>query len=818
MALKYFTTQRNDTSGANDIERSIANYETRFGAIGATPPEPERENNLLLKALDILDRPRASVVGAIKSGLEGRNIGEGFRRGITGQEKATVADLLQKAGVESPLARGALGFVGDVLADPLTYLTLGTAGAAKGAATQGAKTFLKFAGKPLADITPATQAAEKALEASRLPELLGPAFSTKYIRKGAVTAEELPDIEKARDVILGAPRWARGQQQLALEDIQRRFKGVGKESAEEAAGIIEGKIAKTAEGKKAADIARQLSEETAAKDISYGIQFEKIPNYVRHLYKDPPEKVYAVLNKWQKEAAKLSPTGAFQKQRTIPTIEVAKKLGLNPIEDARILTAVREMEGIRLRAIEKMYSELKNLGENVVKEADKAPAGWARLPVKQLEGKAVHPEVARFLDRFNSVMETDEGVRTFGHILNNVQNVWKGLVTSPSPAFHIRNAIGNVFNNFLGGVVNPKFYTLAANIQRGRNEVVELAGKRYTGQQLWRMFQEQGLKGFGFFKGDSPLRYFKEAEEVFGSPGQKYSPIKMGRNVGDIIESNAKLAHFLDKLTKGYTPEQAAESVRKYLFDYGDLTKTEQKIKQFVPFFTWTRKNIPLQLEAMITQPGKFTALNKAIMNAKQATGFGEDDLPEWMKSEMAIPIRILPDGTRQALLLDLPLTNLNMLGKDTLKNALGMLTPLAKVPIELVQNKQIFSGAPVEKYPGAKARYGNIEMPAKLAYALSQLGAVPRSAADLVGVLQGQAPATGAIPSSPQNMPVFGTFLRNVNPTREEMLRAYDRLQQLADYRRYLEDVQGIPVPTIAELTSNKKPRRAGLPRLPSI
>ena len=46
--------------------------------------------------------------------------------------------------------------------------------------------------------------------------------------------------------------------------------------------------------------------------------------------------------------------------------------------------------------------------------------------------------------------------------------------------------------------------------------------------------------------------------------------------------------------------------------DYGDLTPTEHSIKKVAAFYTWTRKNAPLQVAEMARQPGKFTAVAKA--------------------------------------------------------------------------------------------------------------------------------------------------------------------------------------------------------------
>lgn len=826
-----------DTSDkTSEILNRVKNYETRFAAIGATPPAPKKETNLLLQALDILDRPRSAVVSALA--------GEGFMEGLTGKTQVNVADLLEGK-IENPYLRAGLGFVGDILLDPLTYLTLGTAGVAKGVGTgvaravgkelaeQGGKrTFLKFAGIPLADVTGAVSAGKKAVEATKLPELVGPVFSTRYIRRGVTSAEELPDVQKALELTMGTQRAIKGRQQEALSQLQKRFRetGLPEEVWSEASAIREaptllarrqgleeiptadtGEMIRAAyklgmkpsrKGIEAAKIIKQVGQETTAKDILAGVEFAEVPNYIRHLYKDPPEKVQAVLSAWMKKQINMPGKKAgFQKTRNIPTIAEAKEMGLTPIEDARILTAVREMEGIRQRSIEQMYKGLHQLGENVVRDADKAPGGWKTFPaIKQLQGKAVHPEVARFLERFNSTVNTDEGMRTMLSVMNTVQNFWKNLVTAPNPAFHIRNALGNVWNNFLGGVVNPDVYRLAAIVQRGGNEIITIGGKEYTANQLRTLFREHGLEGFGFFGGESPKSMIKEATETFGKQGIR--PIELLRkHVGDPLETNAKMAHFIDKLNKGYSPEQAAESVRKYLFDYADITEAEKKIRAWVPFYTFARKNIVLQLENLVTNPGKMTAINKLAESTKSSMGTQEDDMPDWMKSELAIPI-----GNDQYLMLGLPIAQLNMFGGgETMRNLLGMLSPFAKVPIETAMNQQIFSGAPLEKYPGARSRFGNVELPAKVAYGLSQFGAVPRAAADILGSLTEQQTKEGTIPSAPLQLPVISSLVRRVNPERERALRALRREEELADYRKYLEEVMGIEVPEMKDITKKK-------------
>lgn len=72
----------------------------------------------------------------------------------------------------------------------------------------------------------------------------------------------------------------------------------------------------------------------------------------------------------------------------------------------------------------------------------------------------------------------------------------------------------------------------------------------------------------------------------------------------------------------------AALMVKATQFDYSDLSRFEaQTVKMIVPFYTWTRNNVPLQFRAMISEPGK---IQKAIrLNDALADAFGDPDDPE---------------------------------------------------------------------------------------------------------------------------------------------------------------------------------------------
>lgn len=92
--------------------------------------------------------------------------------------------------------------------------------------------------------------------------------------------------------------------------------------------------------------------------------------------------------------------------------------------------------------------------------------------------------------------------------------------------------------------------------------------------------------------------------------------LSTNRAVGEGIENQFRTMLYLDRRIKGATPEEAGKAVRKYLFDYNELSPFEKKyMRTFIPFYTWQRKNIPLMLQSMVEQPAQFSKVPK-LMNA----------------------------------------------------------------------------------------------------------------------------------------------------------------------------------------------------------
>lgn len=109
---------------------------------------------------------------------------------------------------------------------------------------------------------------------------------------------------------------------------------------------------------------------------------------------------------------------------------------------------------------------------------------------------------------------------------------------------------------------------------------------------------------------------------------------------------------FFDRMDKGYNIDGAVNDIMKFHYDYSDLTDFEKTyMKAIFPFYTWTRKNLPLQLEMMITNPGKLSTVHDFQEAVQVSAGWDDSDinynqLPSWIQEASPLFVGYNQDGT----------------------------------------------------------------------------------------------------------------------------------------------------------------------------
>lgn len=85
-------------------------------------------------------------------------------------------------------------------------------------------------------------------------------------------------------------------------------------------------------------------------------------------------------------------------------------------------------------------------------------------------------------------------------------------------------------------------------------------------------------------------------------------PIAMPKGMGEVVarrlENRSRMINFIANMKRGGNIDEAVKHVEKFLFNYNDLTPWQKDyMRVLVPFFTWTQKNVDLQIKMMQENP-----------------------------------------------------------------------------------------------------------------------------------------------------------------------------------------------------------------------
>ena len=459
-------------------------------------------------------------------------------------------------------------------------------------------------------------------------------------------------------------------------------------------------------------------------------------------------------------------------------------------------------------ALPAQYMEVKALADAAVQRSE-------------LMGKAVFvapKQISRQIEDHLSLMsgnEVGEGqLREFLRFYDQTQNAWKAWTLGVRPAYHTRNALGNVLNAYtitgLGENIPEavRVFTAAAKLQyysrfRGdptkQAELLEkLSGVRQavegklptiesglwnaddffdTGYSMERLYEEGLNRGVnaGHYTADS-IRDYKQMLEAQAKTGKKWRrvigaenpAVQKGFLIGGTIEGNARFAVFLNTLRKikenpsqykwttpdgdevaigsktehfKVIPEHdykgnlrqrrvpveredmifdvAAQEVKKGLFDYSDVSRFERDVlKRFMPFYTWTRKNIPAQLASLVKNPQRAEKLAIAKAQFEHESGdLDHSDYGSFWGDRVPIFFGDETQGVIKAftLLNVVPMADLQRMIRPGPLLA-EMTSPMIKAPLEIIANYDTFrKGKPVKAFPGEMKDYLGVSLPPKL-------------------------------------------------------------------------------------------------------
>lgn len=306
---------------------------------------------------------------------------------------------------------------------------------------------------------------------------------------------------------------------------------------------------------------------------------------------------------------------------------------------------------------------------------------------------------------------------------------YRGKKTSTLPTY-----ISNLISKNFGGEGSDAVLASRAALENiiGEERLLDVAsefkrvtafGQIYTGDDILRTARENNVIRGIDSTGD---KFKKKIEDVLRyDPNNKFTvtqELAKYWKFPSIVEDYGRMVSYINFITQGYSPKQAANKVNEVLFDYQrGLTRFERSVvRRIVPFYTFQRFAIPFVMKKMMQEPGTIAAANKLTglmerlitgdsdtLNPSERAIFGDSFLVEQPviysgfdregKAKFNILNNMTPLDALSLMVYDRRTGELDY-QRTVEKTIVGALTPFLKVPLEITIDKNFFTGRTVSE------------------------------------------------------------------------------------------------------------------------
>jgi len=625
--------------------------------------------------------------------------------------------------------------------------------------------------------------AEKSLAARRLEKETSERLAE--LRRANTPKEQYDQIKaQADEAVKQAFREASAAKDIVKESLSytsKRFEGVAKEYADELFKAVDELTTEQFQSLRVLSSERKIQEliqtyEAGGRDET--VTMQAIGDLVR---------VYNSI------ADKISPE----------TISKLGDLQKNILNKSTVASLLRE---------EKVGSKL---ADEITGKFNYDPIAVGRSTQDLYASQGIQKTLADMYRRSADPTEWDKVIRDY---IDPLLMLWKSAITvGRGPGYVATNTIGGMYMNWLGNVsarntklaakalldinaelkavqtANPEMSLSAALQEAERRSAKKLGNVKIVDTDLYSVINEFFNRG-AFFDTETEFALRTLAQAGSAAPLETYrlrggvqreflteakTPLeeqyrrginflttnRVQRSLNNMAQNSElflRLSAFIDGYEKYGNFDSALANVHLLHFNYQDLSNAEQWVRRFVPFYTWTRNNVPAQLRAMAMQPGK---IQRALYaNEEFQRQFGAEGDESWMNQVLPEYINV-SDGFATSFkfgnnnigyYLRLPFEDINKLFQvksgfvlprpRELANMLGLFT----TPIEIAAGVDLGTGAPFSERGAAVPSYYNL------------LKWIPGSG--IYTDVEGQTRASGGFAKAVQDfLPALGTAERAV-------------------------------------------------------
>ena len=336
--------------------------------------------------------------------------------------------------------------------------------------------------------------------------------------------------------------------------------------------------------------------------------------------------------------------------------------------------------------------------------------------------------------KVNDPREMGEFLTKYGQFVN----WWKSQAVM-TPGFVLRNGQGGVWiNTQLAGVemgMHSKVAAMAVMANRlGNGDMVAGArilrdakkstqldnvfgvGRRVSARE-WSVFHDMADSGIA--RGGQAWSEVADASAELGQGGTwspfsvQFRPARGVRHANEKMEFVLRGALAFDALAnKGKSIDEAWDLVRKFHFDYTELTNAETRIKLVIPFMKWQKSVLPVLIEAIGKNPKAWGRLQQ-LKGEMELTSEEEGLVPDYFGESLGIRMPFKFQGSRVYALPDLPFKDLARYLKEPtspMRTVAEGMIPFVKLPVEIWSGKRVFADIPFSgRYQQVPASYGMI-------------------------------------------------------------------------------------------------------------
>ena len=427
----------------------------------------------------------------------------------------------------------------------------------------------------------------------------------------------------------------------------------------------------------------------------------------------------------------LEDLNTYEKQSVLASINEAKVSG----QTGRMIAAAEtQEEALKLLNNQRTFLGFNEMYNEVLSKQFLSGAFGDFKAVNADESVELVQAAMNATSRINSPKAMGE----FGKKYSKLLNWWKAQAVA-SPGFILRNGMGGVWiNSQIAGVemgTHTKVVALArAAIKAGEGDLrAGVRALRDAGEpvQLSNVFDVKNVAGVddvntfaemvesGIAQGGQAWSEVEDALFDLGLGGTwnpldaQFKPFRGIRLMNEKMEFMLRGGLAFDAMAnKGKSIDEAWDLVRKYHFDYSDLTNTERKIKMVIPFWKWQKSVMPVLVESIGKNPKAWGRLQQ--IKGELELGTDEETLvPDYFAKSLGIRLPFEWGGGRVYTLPDLPFKDLKRFTESPTAPFRGLAegaVPFVKLAVEIWSGKQIFGDIPFSgRYQQAPNSYGKI-------------------------------------------------------------------------------------------------------------